>query len=581
MGKYAIETEVNVPQHGVTLTSGIFKTAFDNNIAYLKSLSQDSILYWFRKKTGRDAPGEPYRGHFEDNIKGQTAGLFLMGAANSLRWVEDPELRNRVTQIVDEIEQTAEPDGFNQPIPKSAFGTIEYPNYVRVWMNYGLLAANLVGNRKALPLMRGMQTWFNQCDERVIAKDLDLGYQGVIANTTVYFTEVGLKDDIDVTVDYYQENWWLAQFICGNQKAVHKHHRPHGTELEAIIAYMDLYIATGKPLYLNAVNGAYKMFKNQWQHTGGGIVAIEHAELEPGCRWIDPVHKYNELCCSAHWIYLNQRYHQMFPNAEEHVAEIEKSLYNIAVANQAGNEHIRYHAFLDIQKDENRKTPVSCCAGLGTRLYGSLPEFLYSVCDLGLYVDIYSSSKFVFDHQGHQVRVSTETGQPLVGAVSIRLDVDAPLEMVLRLRIPSWTAGKVPVLVNGQAIALGTPGTYLPVSRMWNPGDTVTFELPMEVRAVRYSGIDIVPGKERYAFEYGSLLLAVAGPLNFGGRYILIEHDPAHPDSWLTPIEGNPGHFSILDMPRHQMIPYYEIDTQMFTCFPVFGQYSCSYVQLM
>ena len=41
-------------------------------------------------------------------------------------------------------------------------------------------------------------------------------------------------------------------------------------ELEAITAYMDLYLATGKPLYLNAVNGAYRMFKEKWQHAGAG-----------------------------------------------------------------------------------------------------------------------------------------------------------------------------------------------------------------------------------------------------------------------------------------------------------------------
>ena len=78
-----------VPENGIRLTSGVMQQAYRTNIVYLKGLSQDSILYWFRLKAGHDAPGEPYRGHFEDNIKGQTAGLFLMGAGNSLRWQED------------------------------------------------------------------------------------------------------------------------------------------------------------------------------------------------------------------------------------------------------------------------------------------------------------------------------------------------------------------------------------------------------------------------------------------------------------------------------------------------------------
>ena len=72
----------------------VLRPVFDNNKRYLKSLSMDSILYWYRKKAGLPAPGEPYhyRRHWEDNVKGTTVGLFMMGAANSLRWEADDEL---------------------------------------------------------------------------------------------------------------------------------------------------------------------------------------------------------------------------------------------------------------------------------------------------------------------------------------------------------------------------------------------------------------------------------------------------------------------------------------------------------
>ena len=96
MAHEVVQTGVDIPKNGVRLTGGLLEKAFENNIGYLKGLSMDSILYWFRVKAGLPAPGAPYRGHFEDNIKGQTAGLFLMGAANSLSWHEDAELRQKV-----------------------------------------------------------------------------------------------------------------------------------------------------------------------------------------------------------------------------------------------------------------------------------------------------------------------------------------------------------------------------------------------------------------------------------------------------------------------------------------------------
>jgi DUF1680 family protein len=564
---------VDVPAAGVRLHGGIFEQAFQNNIGYLKSLSQDSILYWFWVKAGLPAPGAPYRGHFEDNIKGQTAGLFLMGAANSLRWQEDAELRRRASEIVDCIDSCKEADGFFEPIPKSEFGTKEYPNYVRVWLNYGLKAANRVGYEKALPLMRGMQSWFNRCDERVIAKDLMLGFQGVIANTTVYLSEVGLPEDLDTTVAYYQENWWLAQFIRGDDGAIHKRPTPHGTELEAITAYLDLYLATGKPLYLNAVNGAYRMFKDKWQHPGGGIVAIENTDILPGCYWLDHLHKYNELCCSAHWIYLNQRYHRLYPDVVAYVDEIERSLYNIVIANQVGQEHIRYHAFIDLQKDGDRSTPVSCCAGLGTRLLGSLPEFLYSLAPDGLYVNIYSGSSIDWTQAGTPVRLETHTGQPLEGEVQIKMSLPTrqEQEFTLRLRIPSWASAAVPLVLNGEPITTGVPGSYCPIRRVWRDGDTLSFTLPMGLGVTKYTGADAVRGFNRYAIEYGPLLLGLLGSLDLAGKYIHVQHDPGDPARWLEPVPGKAGHFTILGKPGYEYMPYHEIQDQVFTCYPVVG----------
>jgi uncharacterized protein len=551
---------------GVELTGGPFRTAFENNIGYLKNLSLDSILYWFRLKAGMPAPGQPYRGHFEDNIKGQTAGLFLMGAANSLLWKEDPELRAELEAVVDGIEQAAEPDGFFEPISQSEFGTLEYPNYVRVWLNYGLKAASRIGNPKALPLMRGMQNWFNRCDERPIVKYLALAYQGVISNTTVALSEVGLPEDIQAVVDWYQEDWWLGQFLRKDPGAIHKRPTPHGTELEAITAYLDMYRLTGKAYYLNAVKSAHAMFRDSWQHIGGGIVAIEMTEIAPGCYWLDPVHKYNELCCSAHWLYLNQRLHYLYPEMEAYTAEIEKTLYNIVVANQLGSQFIRYHAYIDVQKDCDFSTPVSCCAGLGTRILGSLPEFLYSLDDHGISVDIYSDSSL----NCGAWRLTTRTAQPTGGAVIITLDAAPQGLSSLRLRIPGWASGEIEVSLNGSVTARAIPGSYCLLEREWQAGDTLHFTLPMRLRPSRYRGLDTVSGCERYAFEWGPLLLGAVGRLNARGRYLLINQDPEKPETWATPIEEKPGHFAVSGKPECTLVPYHEIGDEVFTCYPIF-----------
>jgi hypothetical protein len=129
----------------------------------------------------------------------------------------------------------------------------------------------------------------------------------------------------------------------------------------------------------------------------------------------------------------------------------------------------------------------------------------------------------------------------------------------------------VPIEINGQYAAQGSPGTYCALTRTWSDGDTVTFTLPLGFRSTKYHGADTVPGFDRYAIEYGPILLGVVGNLDFRGKYMRIFHDPLNPADWLIPIPGKPGHFSIQDKPGYELMPYYEIQDELFSCYPVIG----------
>lgn len=65
------------------------------------------------------------------------------------------------------------------------------------------------------------------------------------------------------------------------------------------------------------------------------------------------------------------------------------------------------------------------------------------------------------------------------------------------------------IRVNGKEAETGKPGTFAPLDRAWTEGDVIAFDLPMSPRAIRYDGTaDAVAGHERYAYEYGPILLA-------------------------------------------------------------------------
>jgi uncharacterized protein len=570
--KNAIPDQIFSPLYGVQLKDGLFADVFARNCDFLKTIDMDAMLYWFRKRAGKEAPGEPYRGHFEDNIKGQTAGMVLMGAGNALRWHEDPDLRQIMNQIVDEIKDCQEPDGYLMAVPQTEFGTKEYPHYVRIWLTYGLHAAALAGRQDAWGMLRHWQDWFNQCDDLPIIKFLTLAFQGVVASTYLFNTPIGRQADIDKTIEHYEEDWRLGQFIMKERNAIHIRKQPghephpHGTEIEAMEGYLDLYRNTGKHYYLRAVRNFYDLYKQDWMTVGGGIAMCEFLVAEPRCYPLAPPKPYNELCCSSFWILLNQRFHRLFPEQESYVSEMEASLYNIAIANQDGGEGIRYFAWIDQHKQPGGK--VHCCCGVGTRLFGLLPEFIYSAGADALYVDLYAASSFQWDRADGPVTIDMATGFPYDGQVAIDITCEKPQDFELKLRIPGWAAGDVAININGESI-IGQTGSYVTIRRFWQGKTTISYTLPFGWRLSKYIGKEAIRGTAdasdkaaatlaRYALEYGPLLMAFAGPLN-SDQHLVLPHDPRKYAEWLVPA-AEPLTFQIQDMPEVSLVPYFSLE---------------------
>lgn len=578
-GTIAIPDQLLTPASNVRLTGGILKRVFDDNVRRLiQTYPLDDILFRFRQRAGNPNPPGRSRGweHVPPLLYGSLAGMFLMGSGNALRWEEHAELRNLMNRVIDGIEQCKQPNDFIMAYAEKDTAKAENPNYVRAWLTHGLIEAHVAGNSKALPLIRGHQDWFNRCEYLPIVKDLHLGYQGMIANARMYFTSMGRKRDLEVLQQYYQEDWWLDQLIVNDDRAIYKRPAAHCYEITAFEAYLDLYRSTGTKRYLTAMLNAWDMIHDKWEHVGGSIAISwgEHINRDypPHSHFIDWESPWTgELCGSVFWILLNQRLHRLYPDVEKYANEIEKSIYNIGVANQAGSEGIRYHALLNKQKDTILKgdMQVSCCEGQAVRLYGALPEYLYSIAPDGLYVDMYSDSEITWDQGGSTVTLKDSTSFPEDEAVKLSIVTENPVAFTLRLRMPSWLDSLVQIHIDGATVAEGTPGTYLPITRTWKNGDTVSFTLPMDFKVSRYEGFDKIEGYDQYAIEYGPVLLGVVGDFDFRDLRTRIVNDPAKPADWLVPVEGKPLHYSIKGKPGHEYLPYYEIQDQRYTCYPV------------
>lgn len=176
-------------------------------------------------------------------------------------------------------------------------------------------------------------------------------------------------------------------------------------------------------------------------------------------------------------------------------------------AGQGGEQGYRYHTMMVGRKEELGRANT-CCEGQATRLIGMLPEFIYSLAEDGVYVNLFEPSSIVWAHSDQTLRLEMDTSCPKNPQVRLQLHAARAVHAKLRIRTPSWATGVMEVAVNGKRVALGNPGTYVTLDWEWTHGDEVTFVLPIGLKLTKYTGADQIAGRERYGLEYGPLLMA-------------------------------------------------------------------------
>ncbi len=566
-----VEYAAQAPLSGVTLHGGLFETTMRNNIAYLlDSFTVNDLLLQFRERAGKPIPPSSHvpNKFWESDLAGSNAGRFLMGSGNTLRWIDDPELRSRFEAVVEGIAECQQPNGYVMAYPEDTIFYSERGAYTRAWLTHGLIEAGYAGSPQAFQLLRGNYDWFNQCEYLPnLMRGAMQGGQGMIANMRMHFTPVGKAADAQVIQRYFLEADWLESLAGKDKDQIwqYPYDRPHCYLLTNLEAYLDMYRATGDTRWYDGVKAAWEMYNRHWEQPGGSISIIEYNYDPPNSNSL--TQKLGEFCGSSFWTFLSQRFQLMAPDQERYAAEIEKSIYNIAMANQDGTYGLRYHTILVGNKEKGTRINT-CCEGQGTRLIGSLPEHIYSIAPDGVYVNLFEPSTLSWKLKGESFDILMETKFPFEHQVKLTVTVARPTSMKLRVRVPSWATKQMEVAVNKSAPVAGQPGSFLTLDRVWSSGDVVTFTLPAGFSIAEYTGVDQIPGHKRYSLTYGPILYAAVGSKD------TVLHVPSgsRPEELihqLTPKPDSPLHFTVRGNPGTVYMPYWQVDQEEFTCFPV------------
>ncbi len=297
----------------------------------------------------------------------------------------------------------------------------------------------------------------------------------------------------------------------------------------------DYYAETGDPAFRASLDRQWESFTQTKVYITGGAGGRYTGESLGRPYELPNARAYAETCAAIASVFWNWRLLALDGDAR-YADLLERTLYNgfLAGVSLDGTRYFYVNPLsYDGQGEGDPWYPwarrglyerqpwydCTCCPPNVERMLASLPGYFYSTSDDGLWVHLYDNNELSWRlADGTPLRVTQETRYPWQGEVTFTITPAAPTEFTLHLRVPEWAEG-ARLSLNGQPLDVPLArGAYLPLRRVWQPGDRVDLALPMAPI--------VMASHPRLAENRGNVAL-VRGPL----VYCLEAHD--NPDCYV------------------------------------------------
>ena len=233
--------------------------------------------------------------------------------------------------------------------------------------------------------------------------------------------------------------------------------------------------------------------------------------------------------------FFHQKMNLAFGEAR-YVDELERALYNgiLGGVSLSGDEFSYTNPLEGSLPSRWRWHTCPCCPPMLLKILAALPGYIYASDDAGLYVNLFVGSRAELRLAGQTVMVQQTTRYPWDGHVELRIEPERAGGFAVNLRVPDWCQS-AQLTVNGlptedSQIVRG----YLRLSGPWQPGDTISLDLPMPARRLKAHPL-VAADRDRTALARGPLIYCledVDHPVDVvnlalpGGRSLAAEHRP-------------------------------------------------------
>jgi DUF1680 family protein len=289
----------------------------------------------------------------------------------------------------------------------------------------------------------------------------------------------------------------------------------------------------GDKSLLVTLDAAWEHMVNRRMYVTGGIGSLPVIEGFGRDYELDPEYAYAEACAALGCLFWNWEMTLAMHQAK-YADLFEWQLYNAASVGMGldGRSYL-YNNPLACRGGVTRQPwyEVPCCPSNLSRTWAALGRYLVSTASRSLWIHQYVGSSAEVD-LGLPVQVEMQSGFPWHGQVRLQVTPAAPAQFTLHLRVPSWT-GEPQLRINGRPLdrreppqVTGDPvqpasgycpqrAYYLPLSRLWSPGDSVEIEFPFPIIA-RRTHPRVRSGRGRVALSRGPIVYCLESVDNPG-----------------------------------------------------------------
>jgi DUF1680 family protein len=302
----------------------------------------------------------------------------------------------------------------------------------------------------------------------------------------------------------------------------------------------DVYAETGDTSLLHTLDLMWNDVMNRKMYITGGCGALYDGVSVDGISYnpdtVQKVHQaygknyqlpnlsaHNETCANIGNLLWNRRMLQLTGDAR-YADIVELVLYNsiLSGVSMDGSKFF-YTNPLAASRDypyqlrwsggrEKYIALSNCCPPNTVRTIAEVANYLYSLDEEGLRVDLYGGNTLSTKlHDGSTLRLTQQTDYPWDGAVQINLQEMPAKEMAISLRIPAWCP-QATLSVNGKPVTEKiVAGTYAKLKRRWKAGDKITLTMDMPATLVTANPL-VEETRNQVAVKRGPLVYCLESP---------------------------------------------------------------------